>query len=214
MSNVIEMTPGNSSKAAFHGTGVAFEVLDKLPFNVMYCGTDLVINYVNPRSMESLKTIEKFLPVPADKVIGSKIDVFHKNPSHQQKILSDARNLPIHTNIKLGPETLNLNVVAVHDNGIYVGAMVTWEVVTEKLVADNKNAQFSSMLENMPTNVLLSDMDLNIVYVNPKSLATLKTIEHLLPCKAHEVLGKNIDFFHKDPSYQRKILSKKDLIES
>ena len=84
--------------------------------------------------MTTLKTIESLLPVRADQVIGQSVDIFHKNPSHQRKILSDPKNLPMRSNIQLGNETLDLNVSPIYDqNRQYLGAMVTWEVITQKL---------------------------------------------------------------------------------
>jgi methyl-accepting chemotaxis protein len=198
---------GISSQIAFTGNDAIYEVMDSLPFNVMYCGLDLVIKYISPRSLETLKSIERLLPVAADKVVGSKIDIFHKDAAHQQRILSNPRNLPLRSNINLGDQILDLNVISVMDKGEYVGALVCWEIVTEKLKLENKNAQFASMLQNMPFNILLSDRDLNIVYVNPKSLETLKSIERLLPCRAEDVAGKSIDIFHKNPAHQRKLLA-------
>ncbi len=197
----------SSSATAFGGSNEIYEMMDKLPFNVMYCGTDLIIKYVNPLSYQTLGKLEKLLPIPINKIVGSKIDVFHKNPAHQQKILANPKNLPINSQIKLGDEILQLNVIAIHDKGEYVGCMVCWNIVTEKLKSDNKNAQYSSMLESIPINVLLSDRDFQLVYINPKSMATLKTLERLLPCRPEELLGKSIDIFHKNPSHQRQLLS-------
>jgi len=196
-----------ASQIAFQGNDAIFEMMDNLPLNVMYCGTDLIIKYINPKSYETLQAVEKLLPIPVSQIVGAKIDVFHKNPSHQQKLLSNPKNLPLSSKIKLGQETLDLTVSAVYDKGNYVGAMVCWEVVTEKLKAESRNAQYASMLQNIPVNILLSDKNFNIVYVNPASAATLKPLEKLLPCRLDEVQGKSIDIFHKNPSMQRSILS-------
>jgi methyl-accepting chemotaxis protein len=191
----------------FQGKTEIFEMMDSLPFNIMYCDTDLIIKYANPSSYRTLKGLESFLPIPLDKIVGSKIDVFHKDPSYQQKLLANPKNLPHRAKIKLASEILDLNVQAVYDAGNYVGVMLSWDVVTEKLKADNKNTQYESMLENIPINVMLSNTDFNIVFVNPTSRNTLKSIEKLLPCRADDLLGKSIDIFHKNPAYQRKILS-------
>lgn len=188
-------------------TQVVFEMIDHLPTNVMYCGKDLVIKYINPRSAETLTKIAKLLPVPVENVIGSKIDVFHKDPKHQQRILSDHRNLPITSKIRIGDETLELNVSAVMDKGEYIGCMVSWDIITGKIAADNKNAQYASMLDSMPINVMLSDREFNLVYINPKSLQTLRTVEHLLPLKVDQLLGQSIDIFHKNPTHQRRLLA-------
>ena len=64
-----------------------------------------------------------------------------------------------------------------------------------------------AMLENAPINIMAVDRDLTIQYMNAASLRTLKTIEHLLPVKAEEVLGRSIDIFHKDPQRIRTLLA-------
>ena len=109
-------------------------MVDQAPINIMFADTDFRIRFINPASVTTLKTIESLLPVRADQVIGQSVDIFHKNPSHQRKILSDPKNLPMRSNIQLGNETLDLNVSPIYDqNRQYLGAMVTWEVITQKL---------------------------------------------------------------------------------
>lgn len=178
------------------------------PSNVIFADTDLVIRYLNPSSLETLKSVEQHLPCKANEVVGKSVDFFHKDPAYQRKILSNPKNLPQRAVIDIGPEKADLLVSAIYgEDGTYLGPMVTWEVITEKLRTETEMGRIKSMMENAPVNVLYANTDLEIVYVNPASLKTLKSIEHLLPIKAEEVLGANIDIFHKDPSYQRKILS-------
>jgi len=69
-------------------------MLQNTPLNIMYADRDLTITYINPKSMETLKRIERYLPIPVSKVLGSSIDIFHKNPSHQRMMLSNPKNLP------------------------------------------------------------------------------------------------------------------------
>ncbi len=63
-----------------------------------------------------------------------------------------------------------------------------------------------ALADNAPVNILAADTDLNIIYANAASLKALQTLEHLLPCRARDIVGQNIDIFHKDPSHQRGIL--------
>lgn len=99
--------------------------------NLMFCGLDYVIKYVNPASLETLRSIEQHLPVKANQVVGSNIDIFHKDPAHQRALLANEKNLPYNAKIRVGPETLDLNAVAIYNSGgKYVGAMVNWSVVT------------------------------------------------------------------------------------
>jgi methyl-accepting chemotaxis protein len=168
------------------------------------------ITYINKTSVNTLRTIEKLLPVKAEQVLGSSIDIFHKNPAHQRQILSNPRNLPHKANIKLGEEVLALDVVAITDKqGNYVGPMLSWSVVTDKVKADAEAARLTQMVDQMPINVMMADPNDNfkLTYMNKTSLNTLRQIEKLLPIKADQVLGSSIDIFHKNPAHQRRILS-------
>jgi methyl-accepting chemotaxis protein len=87
--------------------------------------------------------------------------------------------------------------------------------MSDQIAAAQEEAQRSlreatmkaAVVENSPTNIMVADLDFTITYVNPHSLKMLQEIEAVLPCRASEVLGKSIDFFHKDPPRQRRILA-------
>jgi methyl-accepting chemotaxis protein len=112
-------------------------IVDNAPTNIMLADRDLKITYINPASLGFLRKIERHLPMRAESVLGSSIDIFHKNPAYQRKILSDPKNLPVHANINIGPEIADLLVTAIYDqNKNYLGPMVTWELITEKVQAE------------------------------------------------------------------------------
>ena len=67
-------------------------------------------------------------------------------------------------------------------------------------------ALFRPMVENVPINVMYADTDLVIRYLNKASRKTLKSPEHLLPCKVDEIAGKSIDYFHKNPASTRRMV--------
>lgn len=71
----------------------------------------------------------------------------------------------------------------------------------------NQLSVAQAMSENSPINIMMADKTLKITYVNPASLATLRTLAAHLPCKPEEVIGQTIDVFHQDPSMQRRILA-------
>jgi methyl-accepting chemotaxis protein len=104
------------------------------PANMMAADTDLNIVYINPASVKTLSTLEQYLPVKANNIVSQSIDIFHKNPANQRKILSDPRNLPHVALIQVGPEILELVVSANFDsNGTYFGPLVAWSIVTERV---------------------------------------------------------------------------------
>ncbi len=185
-------------------------MMENAPVNVLFADKEsFEITYANPSSINTLKTIEQHLPIRVDQLMGQCIDIFHKNPAHQRKLLSDPANLPHSTQIQVGPEVLDLLVSAIYDeNKNYLGPMVTWDVVTQKLKTENEVAKVNSMMENAPINVLFADIEtLKITYINPASTKTLKTIEEHLPVRVDQLMGQCIDILHKNPAYQRKILA-------
>ncbi len=189
------------------------ELVENAPINIMKADKDLVITYINPASRKTLETLAQYLPVAPDEVVGSSVDVFHKDPSYQRKILSDPKNLPLETKIQIGPETANLLVSPLYDaDNQYIGPMVTWSVVTQQEKLERDQARIQAMVENAPINIMMADLDLNITYINPASRKTLETLAQYLPVKIDDVVGSNVDIFHKDPSKQRKILSNPSLL--
>ncbi len=181
---------------------------ESIPTNVILADKDLNITFINPASRKKLEQLQQYLPVPVDQMVGKNIDTFHKNPSYQRSILANPASLPRRAMIQVGPETLDLLVSAIRDkSGNYLGPMVTWDVVTEKLKLENEMTRVQNMMDNIPINVMLANRDFEIVYLNPASIRTLKSIERLLPIPVDQIQGQKIDIFHKAPEKQRRLLS-------
>lgn len=118
------------------------QMVEDMPMNVMKCDVeDFKITYMNKATNTTLKTLEHLLPCKVDELLGNSIDIFHKNPEHQRKILSDPSNLPHAANIKLGDEHLSLKICAISDkSGGYAGPMLTWSVITDQIKISEKVA--------------------------------------------------------------------------
>lgn len=183
-------------------------MLDEAPFAVMFADIEMRLTYMNAATKRLMKRLEKHMPVSADEALGQDIGIFHKEPERINTILADPKNLPMTTIIELGEDKAELNVSPLfNEQREYVGPMVTWDIVTEKLKMEEEGARLRQMVENSPVNLMMTDLDLNIVYINPASAKTLKQIEDHLPIAAEEVVGTNIDIFHKNPAHQRKLLA-------
>ncbi len=184
-------------------------LVEKLPLAVMTCDPeDLIINYMNQATVENLQKIEHLLPCPADQILGKSIDIFHKNPEMQRRLLSNEANFPHNATIQIGDECLDLSIDAIRQNNKITALVLSWSVATEKILADQQNKLREDMINKMPINVMMADKDtLEITYVNETSLETLKPLEHLLPVKAKDMQGTCIDVFHKNPSHQRNLLA-------
>jgi methyl-accepting chemotaxis protein len=121
-------------------------MMENAPFNILFADKDFILQYANPASVKTLKTLEQYLPVPIDQLVGQNIDVFHNNPQHQRNLLGDPRNLPHKAQIQLGPEVLDLDVSAIYDQDKnYMGAMVNWSVITQSLKMKKDNEEMSRL---------------------------------------------------------------------
>lgn len=185
-------------------------MVEDMPINVMTCELEnFTIDYANAATLVAIKGLEGALNIKATELVGTCIDKFHKNPTHQRQILADPKNLPHQAQIEIGGEILDLLITAIRDGqGQYVSAMLTWSVVTEQVASDKRISNLMSMLDNMPINVMTCDKDtLELNYVNETSKNTLRPLQSLLPVPVDKLEGTCIDVFHKNPSHQRKILS-------
>lgn len=127
------MPPTLENASPFQNQEEVFTLLENLPINIMYCDRSFIIRYMNPKTRETLKKMEHLLPTGIEQIVGQSFDIFHKNPAHQRRIVGDDRHLPHHAVIQLGPEKLQLSISAIYNpQREYTGALLTWDVITEK----------------------------------------------------------------------------------
>jgi hypothetical protein len=89
--------------------------LDALPVNAMFCDRELILRYLNRSSRKTLLSLQQYLPVPVDQIVGKSIHIFHKSPPNIDRILGarsirGIHHLPHKATIPLGPVKLDLNV--------------------------------------------------------------------------------------------------------
>lgn len=105
--------------------------LDGCATNVMIADHDRTIIYANASVLSMLKNAEndlkKELPhFNADKLIGSSIDIFHKNPQHQARILNSFTDT-FKAQIQIGGRSFSLSANPVIDHkGTRLGSVVEW----------------------------------------------------------------------------------------
>ena len=185
---------------------------------MMQLDRDFNITYANESTKKILTTHEATLRsiypgFKADQAVGSCIDMFHKNPAHQRRLLEDPRNLPYQTDIVVGPLTFNIRVGKMEDlDGNYIGNTLEWADVTELREKEIDVARLTSAIEGAAANIMMCDADLNITYVNPavKSMMSARQgqIRNVFAgFDANNLIGRCIDEFHKNPAHQRALLA-------
>jgi methyl-accepting chemotaxis protein len=179
---------------------------------------DFEITYANNATIELLKEYEgNFKEVwpsfSVDGIMGANIDMFHKNPAHQRKLLADPSNLPYKTDIDINGLKFALTVSAQMDlDGNYIGNTLEWEDVTETRQKETEVARLQSAVDGAQANLMLCDEDLNITYANPAVVEMLRNRQNELRSiwpglDVDNLVGQNIDQFHKNPSHQRRLLA-------
>jgi len=120
-------------------------MIDDMPVAVMTVDPESFrINYANETSKSLMRSIEHLLPINADALVGTSIDVFHKHPEHQRRILNNPENLPHNARITLGPEVIDLKVSAVMGaDGSYLGPMLSWAIVTREVEIEKRIRQLA-----------------------------------------------------------------------
>ncbi|MEK6675308.1 MAG: PAS domain-containing protein, partial [Planctomycetota bacterium] len=149
-------------------------VVDNLGTNVLISNSDLELVYMNQRSEDTLRAIEaviqKELGLSVDELLGSSLDQFHNVRAKEiRKTLSNPKNLPIKTDIRLGALSLALEVNPVYDdNGDYAGQVVNWEDVTEKRRLEARNLDYTGQLTAIRNNqaVIEFQMDGTVLAAN------------------------------------------------
>lgn len=81
------------------------------------------------------------------------------------------------------------------------------------VTAARKSARLESGLSNLNSYIMIADQNRTITFMNPSLQTFLKSVEDdfrkVLPhFSADELIGKNIDIFHKNPQHQIDILDK------
>lgn len=188
----------------------ASSVLDNLPVAIMTCEIKtFCIDFANKASHKLLSDLRHVLDIDPNRIVGTCIDIFHKNPAHQRALLSKAENLPFETQIQLADEFVDLNIFPLFDGkGNYHKAALVWAIVTEKVRAEREQKRLLQMIDKMPINVMTCDPEtFEINYVNQTSIDTLTPLQDHLPVKAADLLGQSIDIFHKNPAHQRQLLA-------
>jgi methyl-accepting chemotaxis protein len=121
---------------------------------MMMVDRDLIITYVNPASVrmisENLNAFKTDFPnCDLQHLVGTCVDIFHKNPQRQRTLLSDPNNLPFSTYIKIGGLTFSLNVSAMRDNkGNYIGNTLEWANITDKIQVKDATESAADRLNN------------------------------------------------------------------
>jgi len=214
--NTLEWSDVTATRASEANVARLQGTVDGAMTSIMMVDRDLNVTYANKSTIDLLTKNEAALAsvfpgFKASNLMGSCIDSFHKDPSHQRKLLSDPSNLPHQADIAVGDLKFALNVTAIMDNGEYVGNALEWADVTEVRRKEVEVARLQSAVDGAQANLMICDTDLNITYANPAVIEMMGKragdLRQIFPgFDASNLTGQCIDQFHKNPAHQRALL--------
>ena len=117
--------------------------LDNVSANVMVADADYNINYVNSTIKKMFESAEhdirQDLPdFRAADLLGSNIDIFHKNPSHQRAML-DALTSTYEANLQIGSRSMRVIANPVMDKtGRRIGTVAEWDDRTQEVAIEDE----------------------------------------------------------------------------
>ncbi|MCE7030469.1 methyl-accepting chemotaxis protein [Jiella avicenniae] len=176
--------------------GHKIAALNALRANVMLADAKLNITYLNPALERLLREAEPELKqeLPrfnVDGLVGSNIDIFHKNPSHQRGMLA-ALQRPHNATIKVAGWMFDLLVSPLREGSTTVGFVVEWADAKERLLNVDYAGQIAAV--HRAQAVIEFDVDGTIVTANENFLTTMGY-------NLSEIVGKNHAIFI-DPAYR------------
>jgi methyl-accepting chemotaxis protein len=119
------------------------KALDSVSANVMVADNDLNIVYTNQAVVEMMRNaeadIQKELPnFSVNKLMGANIDIYHKDPSHQRRLLGNLKQ-PVSSSFLLGGRSLNVHASpVVNEAGEALGTVVEWQDRTEEVAIEKE----------------------------------------------------------------------------
>ncbi len=167
--------------------------VDALRANVMIADENLNIVYLNPSVTALLRAAEADLRVELPRfsvatLVGSNIDVFHKNPSHQRAMLA-ALTKPHSATIKVANHQFDLLVTPLSDGGRRIGFAVEWSDAKERLANMDYAAQMEAISRSQA--VIEFTVDGIITRANDNFLK-------VMGYRLDEVVGKHHGLFVED----------------
>jgi len=181
--------------------------LDNVSTGVMIANTEREIIYVNKAVQDVLRGaqegIRQQLPnFDVNKLVGTNIDSFHKNPAHQAKLLAEFKQTYV-ANMEIGGRHMTVSANPVIDSeGTRLGAVAEWRDRTPEVTAqaELKNlldaavqGDFSERISQDDKEGFFRDMALGMNQLMDTVTKALEDLASVLNAVAHGDLSRKIE---------------------
>ncbi|MEL7298381.1 MAG: methyl-accepting chemotaxis protein [Pseudomonadota bacterium] len=163
----------DDAKRHAHNATLAY-IFDHSDAAFMIIDNDFVITYVNESTMTILREHREHFETiwhdfDPERIVGTCIDRFHADPSHQRSMMAQPMQQPFKTRISVGELTFALKVTALFDvNGEYNGNALEWINVTEEILSLRRDLEQRGQIDAISAAqaVISFDLEGNILHAN------------------------------------------------
>ena len=118
------------------------QLVENAAINISYAGPDLRVAYLNPATRQLFRRLALSGAPDVSSLEGLDLGAIHPTLAEARDRLSMPASLPLTLRLIFGPDTVDVSACAIRDElGAHVGVMVTWDLVTEKLAAEQELQQ-------------------------------------------------------------------------
>jgi PAS domain S-box-containing protein len=175
--------------------------LDALGARVMLTDASLTIVHVNAAAMALMREAEAELKrgIPdfaADRLLGSSMDIFLRQPAHQRRMLETPAR-PHAATIAIGPRQFDLLLTPLADKGARIGFVAEWSDATQRL----RNGDYDALLSALHRSQAAIEFtpDGTILRANANFCAATGYAEEEIVGRHHRIFMHPDDA--ADPSY-------------
>ncbi len=164
------------------------------PAAMVYVDVEGHVRAMNPAAGTALRRLERYLP-SRERMMGQSVaTMFGEAPAFAAALATNPAQLPTRAAIEIGPEAAEVTVSAIRRrDGVLLGRMVSFEIVTEKRLAEQKMARVMAMTSNATLGMIYADHEGAIGYLNPAAQRMLRIVAGALPTAPEAQVGAPVE---------------------
>lgn len=204
---------------AFQDLKALTDILEFSPINIMIANIDEEVVFVNKMARDKLTMLEneisQYIPgFRADQIVGGSIHRYHKDPEPIKRVLQAMQEGDVHKGyITPGPYLFEHETRPMYNSeGTKVGYSVQWVDVTNEKKLKDEADRMTSGVTAVGNALMICNEQREITFMNPAARNLLArrqdTLRKYLPnFDINNLIGANIDIFHRNPAHQAALLS-------
>lgn len=148
------------------------DLLENIPQGILIANPKGDIQYVNTAARKILQKMSQFLPIDAEKMVGSSYFSLCQDAKEIKAIFLDEASLPYKTDLTVGSEIIEtLSLPVTNLQGEFAGPMIVWKEATYERNQERWNHVVEEQIQNASLHLTTTSGELQNIYQQMKILA-------------------------------------------